>query len=174
MKNILTVWLENMLLHRLSSQQLPYTWIFYFVTGLENIIQCILSVKVSVSQIFLFDSQAWKHDAIQIVTTAIIKCLNKMYFFCFVTQLENVLWSILSVTSGQQIFLFEGQAWKHFSMEIIGYSNIYNCCTSIILLSENIFLFHGSAWKRFAVFIIRQSSLLVRLKNMISGKQKVS
>ena len=129
-----------MLLHRLSSQQLPYTWIFYFATGLENIIQCILSVKVSVSQIFLFDSQAWKHDAIQIVTTAIIKCLNKMYFFCFVTQLENVLWSILSVTSGQQIFLFEGQAWKHFSMEIIGYSNIYNCCTS-----------HTLEWKYFFV-----------------------
>ena len=53
---------------------------FYFVTGLENIIQCILSVKLGAAQIFLFDSQAWKHDSTQIVVIAIIKCLSKLYF----------------------------------------------------------------------------------------------
>ena len=163
-----------MLLHRFSSQQLPYTWIFYFVTGLENIIQCILSVKLSVSQIFLFDSQAWKHNATQIVITAIIKCLNKMYFLlfcdpawkCFVEYVISQKWTtnIFVWRSGLKTF-FHGDYWLQ--------QYIYNCCTSIILLSENSFLFHGLAWKRFAVFIIRQSSLSVRLKNMISGKQKV-
>ena len=30
----------------------------HFATGLENIIQCILSVKLDAAQIFLFDGQA--------------------------------------------------------------------------------------------------------------------
>ena len=32
--------------------------IFYFLAGLENIVQCILSVKLSAPQIFLFDGHA--------------------------------------------------------------------------------------------------------------------
>ena len=92
--------------------------IFYFVTGLENT-QCILSVKLSAPQIFLFDGQAWKHDSTQIPFTTMIICLSKT-FFCFVARLENVLRCVLSVTSAQQIFLFDGRAWKHYSKEIIG------------------------------------------------------
>ena len=60
------------------------------MTGLENITQCILSIKLSVPQIFLFDRQAWKHDSLQIFVTAIIKFLSEKYFlFC------DSAWNIL-------------------------------------------------------------------------------
>ena len=64
--------------------------VFIFWLAWKEDIQCILSVKLSAPQIFLFDGQAWKHDFMQIVVTAIIKCLNKKYF------------------------LFRGPAWKCF------------------------------------------------------------
>ena len=55
-------------------------------------------------------------------------------------------------------------------MEIIGYNNIYLLC-EYRTLERKYVLFHGLAWKRFAVFITMQTSLLIRLKNMISRKQ---
>ena len=66
--------------------------------------------------------------------------------------------------------LFDGQAWKH-SIEIIGYNKIFLLCKCHTLEWEYL-LFHGLVWNHFAVFIIRQTSLTVRLKNMISSKQK--
>ena len=100
----------------------------------------------------------------QIVVTAIIKCLREKYFllcglawkcfgsvyyqsqvhtkyFCLTVRPENIPWRLLVTT-------------------------IYTCCTSIIKLSGNN-LFQGLAWKHFAVYIIRKANLTVRLKNMI-------
>ena len=50
------------------------------MTRLEKIIQCILSIKLSAPQIFLFDGQAWKHDPMHTAITAIIIWLCKKYF----------------------------------------------------------------------------------------------
>ena len=128
----------------LASTQIVFTAIIihinkkYFLfcdeTWKENI-DCMLSVKLSAPQIFLFIGQAWKHGSTQIVVTAINKCLSKNTFlshglawkcfvvyiishkFCLTVRLENIIQWILSVTV------------------------VYTCCTSIIHLSENIFCF---------------------------------
>ena len=63
-------------------------------------------------------------------------------------------------------FLFDGQAWKHYSMEIIGYNNIY-FLHKHHTLEWKYFLIHSLAWKHFPVYLIRQTSLTVRLKNTI-------
>ena len=126
--------------------------IFYFVTELENIIQCILSAKLIAPQVFLFDNHAWKQDSTETVITAIIKCLSETFFvswpslkmfcslyylsqvhskyFCLMVRLENII------------------PWRSLFATIYAYT--------IYLL----------------VFIIRQTILTVRLKNMISIKQK--
>ena len=96
----------------------------------------------------------------------IINCLSEMYFlFRGPPWKYFVVYIISHKSSAQQVFLFDGQAWKH-SMEIIGYNNInflYKCHT----LEWKYFLFHGLAWNHFAVFIIREISLTVWLTNMI-------
>ena len=73
----------------------------------ENIIQCILSAKLSAPQIFLFDGQAWKHDSTQIVITAVIKCLK-------ITSTTK--WQLLKICYLRQrlrIFLFRRKAMFH-------------------------------------------------------------
>ena len=74
-------------------------------------------------QIFLFDSHTWKHDSRETVVTAIIKCISKMYFLipgpawkCF------VVYNISHKHTAN--ILFDSQAWKHYSLKIIGYNNI--------------------------------------------------
>ena len=124
--------------------------IFYFVTELENIIQCILSAKLIAPQVFLFDNHAWKQDSTETVITAIIKCLSETYF------------------------LFRGLAWKCFVVYII----CHKCTANIFVRLENIIPWRSLFATIYAytiyllVFIIRQTILTVRLKNMISIKQK--
>ena len=132
------------------------------MTRLEKIIQCILSIKLSAPQIFLFDGQAWKHDPMHTVITAIIICLCKKYFlfsgltrkcFCSVyyqSQVHSKYFSLM-------VWLENIISWR------LSVTTIYTCCTSIIHLSKNI-LFHGSTWKHFAVYPVRQTSLMVRFK----------
>ena len=134
--------------------------IFYFVTRLENINQCILSVKLSSPQIFLFEGQAWKHDSMQIVVTAIIKTLSKIYFLfcgsawkCFVMHIVSYKWTaIIFVWWSSLKTLFHGDYWLQQYIYLL-----YKYHT----LESKHFLFYGLAWKHFAVHIIRQPSLMV-------------
>ena len=111
------------------------------MTGLENI-QCILSVKLSTSQIFLFVGQAWKHDSRKIVVTAVTKCLREMYFLFRGPAWKCIVKCILSVTNAQQIFCLtvrlENIPWR------LLVTTRYSCCASVIHLSESIFYF--MAW----------------------------
>ena len=74
-------------------------------------------------------------------------CFYTDYLFCM-TWLENIIQSILlAKLSAPQIFLFDGQAWKHDFTKIV--------ITAIIkCLSKKYFLFRGPAWKCFVVLII--------------------
>ena len=84
----------------------------------ENVIQCILSVKLSVAQIFLFDGEAWKHDSMQTVFATIIKCSKKYFLFC-------------------------GMVWKCFLVYIISHkctANIFVWCSGLKVL------YHGDYW----------------------------
>ena len=136
------------------------------MTRLENIIQCILSVELFAPQIFLFDRQAWKHDSTKIVVTAVIKCLSEKYFLfrgpawkCFVVH-------IISHKCTANIFVLTVRLENIIPREIIGYNNIYLLCKYYSLECKNVLL-QGSTWKKFACYVIRQTSLTVRLKNMI-------
>ena len=116
----------------------------YFVLKENILLWCtqksILPMKNIKWQIFLFDGLAWKHAFAQIVFTTVTICLNKKYFFYFVNGLENIIQCMLSVKlSAQQIFLFDCQALKHYSMEIIRYSNIYSLYKYHTLEWKNIF-----------------------------------
>ena len=95
----------------------------YFILwwGLKTLSH-IISQTMS-PQIFLFDSHTWKHDSRETVVTAIIKCISKMYFLipgpawkCF------VVYNISHKHTAN--ILFDSQAWKHYSLKIIGYNNI--------------------------------------------------
>ena len=80
------------------------------------------------------------------------RCLHSNYthyfLFCDWAWKENIIQFILSVKlNAPQIFLFDGQAWKHDSTQIV--------VTAIIkCLSKKYFLFYGPAWKCFVVYII--------------------
>ena len=140
--------------------------IFYFVTKLENIIQCILSVELCAPQIFLFDRQAWKHDSKKIVVTAVIKCLSKQYFLFRGPAWKYFVVHIISHKCTANIFVLTVRLENIIPREIIGYNNIYLLCKYYSLECKNV-LFQGSTWKKFACYVIRQTSLTVRLKNMI-------
>ena len=75
--------------------------------------------------------------------------------FCFVAQLENVF----LVPRVQQIFLFDGQAWKHYSMEIISYNNVY-------LLYKH----HTFEWKYFLFHGLKTFSSLSYQANKFDGQ----
>ena len=109
------------------------------MTWSENIVQCILSVKLSAPQIFLFDDRACKqfhadrrHSNYQMLTRKAffvpwlgMKIFYSVYYqsqvqskyFCLMVRLGNIIPWRLSVTT------------------------IYTYCRSIIHLSENIFCF---------------------------------
>ena len=135
------------------------------MSRLENIIQCILSVELCAPQIFLLDRQAWKHGSTKIVVTAAIKCLSEKYFLfrgpawkCFVVH-------IMGHKCTANIFVLTVKLENVIPREIIGCNNIYLLCKNTFEC-KNV-LFQGSTWKKFAYYIIRQTSLTVRLKNMI-------
>ena len=104
-------------------------------------------------------------------------CLHSNYhmfkqkvFFCDWAWKENIIIQCtLSVKlNAPQISLFDVQAWKHYSMEIIGYKNIYLLHKDHTFERKHIF-FHGLVWKHFAVYLIGQTGLTVRLKARFCG-----
>ena len=131
----------------------------------------IVSTAVTIclnDKYFLFCDRTWKHPVYIISQTRCstnifvwwsglktwfhadcchsnYQMLKQTVFLVFVAQLENNFYKyILSVTSAQQISLFDGQAWKHYSKEIIGYNNIY-LLYKYHALQWKYVLFHGSA-----------------------------
>ena len=136
-----------------------------FVTELENITQCILSVRLGASQIFVSDDYAWKHDSTETVVTAIIKCLSEMYFlFCYPAWKCFVVY-IISNKCTANIFVW----WSALKTFHGGYWLPIYLLYKYHTLEWKYFLFHRLAWKHFAVFL---SGKPVRLKNMIWRKQK--
>ena len=85
-------------------------------------------------------------------TVHILTCSYNEFF----VLKENILCcsqlSVLPMTNiTQQIFWFDGLAWKHASAHIL-------FTTSIINLSKKYFLFCDQAWKHYPVYIISQTN----------------
>ena len=109
------------------------------MTGLGNI-QFILSVKLGAAQTFLFDGQAWRHDSMQLVVTAIIKCLSKLCFWFSWPSLK-IICSIYYQSQVHNKYLCLMVRLENIIPRRLLVTTIYTCCTSTMHFSENMFCF---------------------------------
>ena len=99
--------------------------------------KCILSIKQSAPQIFLFDGHAWKHDSTQ-THHSNHQMLNWNVFFVSWPGLKMFCSVYCQSQVHSKYFCLAVRLNKIISMKIIGYNNVYLLCK-----------YHTLEWKYF-------------------------